>query len=180
MSLAWLLLLIAWPLIEIAVLIKAGNALGFWWTLGIVIATGLIGTAVLMRHGLKATYKVQEAMARGETPLAPMMDGALVATAGILLITPGLCADAVGLVLMLPPLRQFLARLLLQRVFGLSEVDGRRPGPRAKEGGPQAAGPEARRGWTNGSGEGPVIEGEFERLEERTVDPKRRPPPEQS
>ncbi len=176
MSLAWLLLLVAWPLVEIAVLIKAGSAFGFWITLGLVLATGAFGVSVLMRHGLKSTFKVQEAMVRGEAPLAPMLDGALVATAGILLITPGLCADAVGLVLLFPPLRRFLARVVLQRVFGLSEVSGMRPTSGEPQRGPEQPAPEARRGWTKGSGEGPVIEGEFERLEERTVDPKRRSP----
>ena len=169
MSFAWLLLLIAWPLIEIAVLIKAGNFLGFWLTLAIVVVTGLLGTSVLMRQGLAATFKVQDAMLRGETPLAPMMEGALVATAGVLLITPGLCADMVGLLLLIPPLRQLLARIVLRRTLGMTEVPG---GTRPDTAAQGQDGPRPR---PQGDRNGPVIEGEFERLDERTVDPKRPP-----
>lgn len=172
MGLAWLLLLISWPLLEIAVLIKAGAALGFLLTLAIVIATGVLGTAVLMRYGLDSTFKVQEAMARGEPPLAPMMDGALIATAGVLLITPGLCADAVGLLLLIPPLRAFLARQLLLRMLGISDLDGKGPRP-TPEVWPDETRTGAGPGQRRASGAGPVIEGEFERLDERTVDPKR-------
>jgi UPF0716 protein FxsA len=172
MSLISLLMLIAWPLIEIAVLIKTGVWLGFWWTLGIVIATAILGGAVLMQYGLSAALKVQEAMLAGEPPLASMMDGALVATAGILLITPGLCADAVGLLLLLPPLRQLIARILLQRILGLGEVRFETDVRRKTRG----AAPGAERANEADTREGPVIDAEFERLDERTVDPARRPP----
>lgn len=167
MTFAWMLLLVAWPLIEIAVLIKAGNALGFWLTLAIVVVTGVLGVSVLMRQGLTATFKVQDAMLRGETPLSPMMEGALVATAGVLLITPGLCADMVGLVLLVPPLRRWLARVVLKRMLGLTDV------PNAGRGDDAERRPHGQRTRAQAEGGGPVIEGEFERLDERTVDPKR-------
>ena len=167
MSLVWPILLLAWPLIEIAVLIKAGGWLGFWPTLLIVIGSGLLGASVLMRYGLDAALKVQEAMVRGETPLLAMMDGALVALAGGLLIVPGLLADVVGLALLIPPLRGFLARRLLRSMLGMSDVDGDAREPRPSEGGrPRQSGFPP---------DGPVIEGEFERLDERPVDPPRRP-----
>ncbi len=168
MSYAWLILLLAWPLIEIAVLIKAGGWLGFWLTLGIVVGTGMMGTAVLMRYGIEQARKLQEAMGRGEPPLLAMMDGALVATAGILLIVPGLCADALGLVLLIPPVRTLLSRWLLRSMLGLSEVDIKRPKQQPAERGPQPSAPFPP--------DGPVIEGEFERIDERTLDPGRRRP----
>ncbi len=161
MTLAWLLLLVAWPLIEIAVLIKAGGILGVWLTVAIVIVTGLLGASVIMRNGLESTFKVQDAVNRGEAPLAPLMESAIVAIAGVLLITPGLCADAVGLLLLVPQIRRLAVGGLMRWMLGLSEVEPSQPGERPR-------GPDGRRPRQPG----PVIEGEFERLGERTVDPK--------
>ena len=168
MSLVWPILLLAWPLIEIAVLIKAGGWLGFWPTLLIVIGSGMLGASVLMRYGFDAALRVQEAITRGETPLIAMMDGALVALAGGLLIVPGLIADAVGLALLIPPLRGFLARRLLRSMLGMSDVDGEPFEPGRGDG--------ARPRSQGFPSDGPVIEGEFERLDERPVDPRRRSP----
>jgi UPF0716 protein FxsA len=170
MSLAWMIAFLAWPLIEIAVLIKAGGWLGFLPTLAIVVGTGILGTAVLMRYGVDQAVKVQEAMMRGDAPLLAMMDGALVALAGILLIVPGLCADTVGLVLLMPPVRALAARWLMRTVLGVSEADIRgTPGARFDRD-PRRGEPQPR--------DGPIIEGEFERIDERTVPPDRqREPP---
>jgi UPF0716 protein FxsA len=163
MTLAWLLLLVAWPLIEIAVLIKAGGVLGVWLTVAVVIVTGMLGVSVIMRNGLDSTFKVQDAVNRGEAPVAPLMESAVVATAGILLITPGLCADVIGLLLLVPPIRHLAVRGLLRWMLGMSEVDPAQAGERPR-------GPDGRRPRQPG----PVIEGEFERLGERPVDPKQK------
>jgi UPF0716 protein FxsA len=162
MTLAWLLLLVAWPLIEIAVLIKAGGVLGVWLTVAVVLVTGMLGVSVIMRNGLESTFKVQDSVNRGEAPVAPLMESAVAATAGILLITPGLCADGIGLLLLVPPIRRLAVRGLLRWMLGMSEVDRADPGERPR-------GPDGRRSQQPG----PVIEGEFERIGERTVDPKR-------
>lgn len=162
MTLAWLLLLVAWPLVEIAVLIKAGGVLGFWLTMGIVVTTGVFGASVLMRNGLESTFKVQEAMARGDAPVAQLMESAVTATAGVLLITPGLCADVVGLLLLVPPIRHLVVRFMLRRMLGMDPAGAESPERRTGEF-------ERRRP----SRPGPVIEGEFERIGERTVDPQR-------
>lgn len=170
MRLVSLLVLVAWPLLEIGLLIKAGQALGFWPVLGIVIGTAVLGGAVIANNGLAMAFKVQEAMARGEPPVVEMMDGAMVALAGFLLMTPGLAADAVGLVLLIPPVRRLVARRLLRLSLGLSEA-----GPAAGRASPRRPAPGA--GERRGNGDGPIIEGEFERLDERTLDPARRKPP---
>ena len=157
------LVCIAWPLIEIGVLIKVGQSLGFWPTMGIVVMTGVAGFSVIVLHGFEAMLRVQQAILRGEPPVAAMQDGALVAIAGVLLITPGLVADAVGLVLLVPLCR----RWIIGRIG------------RAFEGGMSPSAPGETGEWTFEStrkerasrpGNGPVIEGEFKRLDEPSSD----------
>ena len=170
MTMVLLIVLIAVPLLEIAVMIKVGQWIGFWPAFGIVIGTFMLGASVLARSGLAAAFKVQEAMVRGETPVAAMLDGALLALAGILLVTPGFIADAFGLMLLIPPVRQALAHWAGSRMFVFGGFD-RDPG---RGGRPDAASPSGAAG-NHGHGEdGPVIEGEFERLDERPIDGKRR------
>src|SRR5512144_151178 len=88
---------VALPLIELALLIKTGQVIGFWATMGIVIGTGLLGAQVVLRQSWTTVRAMQEALARGRPPVAPVLDGAFLLLAGALLITPGLISDSVGL-----------------------------------------------------------------------------------
>jgi UPF0716 protein FxsA len=171
-SMIGLIILIALPLIEIAVLIKVGQWLGFWPVMGIVIATFILGSAILGRSGLSSALKVREALARGEPPVGAMLDSAMVVVAGVLLMTPGLIADATGLLLLIPPVRSALAHLALRNAIVVGTVRPTR--------GPFDADPRPRSAESDepppSGGQGPVIEGEFERLDERPVKGSRRDP----
>ena len=175
MRLGLIFFLLAVPMLEIGLLIKAGQWLGPWWLLALVIGTGFLGALVLTRQGFSAPLKIQEAMLRGEPPVAAMLDGALIATAGVLLFTPGLMADAIGLLLLIPPLRRLIARASGRWFFGFAVVDTPGQGPRRSTADASTrtnSGPVPERSAAGG----PVIEGEFERIDERTLDPNRRKP----
>ena len=47
-------------------------------------------------------------IARGETPVASMADGAAIAAGAILMLIPGYITDAMGLLLFIPSIRKFL------------------------------------------------------------------------
>ncbi len=182
MTMVLLIILIAVPLLEIAVMIKVGQAIGFWPTFGIVIGTFVLGASILARSGLAMAFRVQEAMVKHEPPAAAMMDGALLALAGVLLATPGFVADMLGLALLIPPLRGLAARWVVHLLFGYIEMDVHvsRNGFERQDDVFDSPGHD-RQKPDNG---GPVIEGEFERLDERPIDGsdknrRRRPPPPQ-
>lgn len=164
-----LIILIALPLIEIAVLIKVGQWIGFWPVLGVVIATFVLGSAILGRSGLASAIKVREALARGEPPVGALLDSAMIVVAAILLMTPGLIADVAGVLLLIPPIRRALAHFALRNAIIVGAVKTERgrfeEGPRApRYGDDHGMAPD---------GDGPVIEGEFERLDERPVEDPR-------
>jgi len=168
-----LIILIALPLIEIAVLIKVGQWVGFWPVLGMVIATFILGSVILGRSGLSSAIKVREALARNEPPVGAMLDSAMVVMAAILLMTPGLLADVIGFLLLVPPLRRALAHFALRNAIVVGSVKTER---RTFEDEPPGR-PYGRDQPTGTGGDGPVIEGEFERLDERPVNGERRDPP---
>ena len=157
------LVFIALPLIELALLIKAGQLIGLWATLAIVVGTGLLGVHVLLRQSWTAMRQMREGLARGQAPVASVIDGAFLLVAGSLLITPGLLSDTVALLLLVPPIRHAVAGWLVRRLLGRAQANvfgSATQGPRAQP--PHSA-----------RGEGPIIEGEFERLDEKATGPHR-------
>ena len=108
MRLALLLAFVAYPLLELALLIRAGQAIEFWPVLALIIGTGLLDMAILRRQGFKVIEKVSAALDEGREPVAPLADSALIFAAGSLLVSPGLIGDALGLLLLIPQLRQLI------------------------------------------------------------------------
>ncbi len=107
---AWLifLALIGVPIAEIAVFIELGGLIGLWPTLTLIIVTALLGTVLLRHQGLRTLRKAQESLARNEVPVKEAMDGIMLLVAGAFLLTPGFITDAVGALLLCPPVRTFL------------------------------------------------------------------------
>jgi len=113
----WLFVLfIVVPLIEIALFIQIGGWLTLWPTIAIVIATAILGTALVRRQGVQTLGQVQAAIDRLDNPAAPLAHGAMILFAGALLLTPGFLTDAVGFALLVPAVRVALMRLVLARV----------------------------------------------------------------
>jgi UPF0716 protein FxsA len=158
---------VALPLVELALLIKTGQLIGFWATMGIVVGTGLLGAHVLMRQSWTTMRRMQEAVAKGQPPVAAVLDGAFLVVAGALLITPGLISDAVAILLLIPPVRHLVARWLVYAMMRRAKVSVGVFQAATEARGPH--GPSHPRG-----GEGPVIEGEFERMDEKATGPHRR------
>lgn len=162
-----LLLLLALPLLEIAVLIKVGAIIGIWMTFAIILGTFVLGTMVIRLQGLGIARRFMERARSGEPPLEPMMETMLLMFAGGCLIAPGFITDAIGLILLVPPIRRLAARAILSHgLWNLTIVTSRGQARRP------AAGPSDRRPPPRHPGEpGPTIDADYERLDERTMRP---------
>ncbi len=104
------------PLLEIAVFIEIGGALGLWPTLALVILTAVLGTWQLRAQGLITLMRARDQVERGALPARELFDGACLLVAGALLLTPGFVTDAVGFLLFFPPVREILLGLLARRM----------------------------------------------------------------
>ncbi|MBT8448812.1 MAG: FxsA family protein [Gammaproteobacteria bacterium] len=100
-----LALFILIPIIEIAVFIQAGNLFGLGLTLLMILLTAVIGLALIRQQGLATLFRAQEKMQSGEVPAVEMMEGILLAAAGLLLITPGFFTDTIGFLILVPIIR---------------------------------------------------------------------------
>lgn len=110
-----LLLLFIVPLIEVALFIEVGGIIGVWPTIAITILAAILGGFLLRRQGLMALHDVQSRLAAGVNPGRVLADGAMIMIAGVLLLTPGFLTDAVGLLLLIPPVRGWIFRRMASR-----------------------------------------------------------------
>jgi UPF0716 protein FxsA len=146
-------LLIAWPLIEIALFVTLGGWLGLWLTLAIVLGTGVLGVSILQRLGLRSAQRLRAEMDRMRDPLGAAGNSALLALAALLLILPGFLTDALGALLLIPPFRRLLITQLAARM-GIASMRSDRPARRS---------------------DGIVIDGEFVEIDPDPEQPPRHP-----
>ncbi len=111
-----LLLFVGIPLVELYLLAEVEDRLGLGPTLLMVVGTGILGASAVRRQGARAWRAIQVSLAEGKVPSAEIAHGVLILVGGVLLITPGILTDLVGLLLMVPVVRE-LVRLRLGGVF---------------------------------------------------------------
>lgn len=126
------------PLIEIALFITVGGWLTLWPTLGLVLLTGIVGTALMRWQGLKVLAELRGDMGQLKNPLSPLAHGALIVLAGLLLLTPGFFTDTIGFLLMVPRLREavigFVGSRISIQTFGTQQPRPRSDGPTVIDG----------------------------------------------
>jgi len=184
MPLLLIILFIVMPFVEIALLIQLGGWFGFWPTIGLVVVTAVVGAYVLQAQGVATMHRIAQSMGAGEPPIGPVLDGFFLAISGAFLLTPGVVTDAVGLLLLVPPVRHALARWGLGRAmkranftvhtYSTSAGTQSSPSEAAPHEGPDGSGaaPRGRRqqgGNRPGSGlsAGPVIDGDYEEVKKK-------------
>ena len=111
---AWLigLALLVVPIVEIYVIIQVGHAIGGWPTIGLLILESALGAWLVKREGRRAWKALQSALQTGKLPGRELTDGGLVLIGGTLLLTPGFVTDIFGAILLIPPTRALVRRLM--------------------------------------------------------------------
>ncbi len=164
MQLFLLLFFIAVPVAEIALFIQAGQLIGTLPTIAITVATAIAGSFLMRVQGFAALKSFGDAVDRGEMPLTPVIDGIGILSAGLLLLTPGLLTDTIGLLLFVPPIRRSLARWAFSRAAQSGTVSYSVFGQSGQSGGTKpnagAAGPDRFRKPGNDN----VVDAEFETI----------------
>ena len=114
--LALLAFFIVVPLLELYVILKVGDAIGVLWTVALLLADSVLGTLLFRSQGRTVWRRFNETMAAGRVPHRELIDGVLIIFGGAFLITPGFLTDILGLVLLLPPTRSVVRRLVARRL----------------------------------------------------------------
>ena len=111
-----LLLFVALPAAELALLIELGKRVGTGATLALIVATGIVGASLARRQGLGVLAVFQRETAAGRLPASTLVDGVIILLAGALLVTPGILTDAFGFLCLAPAFRRLVKRKLLRRL----------------------------------------------------------------
>jgi UPF0716 protein FxsA len=130
-------LLLALPVLELYILIRAGVLLGVTPTVALCVLSAATGLALLRHQGLQNVNNLRMKILQGESPTLILIEGAVLFAGGVLLLLPGFVTDIIGLLCLIPGLRRTCARHLEQRILRWTQ--------------------------TRGSGVNVIIEGEFRR-----------------
>lgn len=122
-----LALLIGVPMIELYVLIKVGSFIGALPTVVLTLGTAGLGVWLVRVQGLGVLARVGRSLAADELPALDLMDGALLLVAGLFLLLPGFVTDALGFLLLVPPVRHWLIRRSVRLVPVGPAYGGSRP-----------------------------------------------------
>lgn len=102
------LFLLALPFIEIAGFIIVGSHVGVLATIGLLILSAILGFFLLRIQGFSLLQRIRSETAAGRVPDREVVHGAMLVMAAILLIVPGFFTSAIGLLLFMPPVRDFV------------------------------------------------------------------------
>jgi UPF0716 protein FxsA len=164
LGLILMLLLVALPLLELAILIKVGAIIGVWAIFGIIFGTFILGINVVRHQGFGVLRRFTETARTGTPPVEPMVEAMLLMFAGACLIAPGLITDVIGLIFLIPPIRQAAARWVLASGFPLAVRVRRKQSPSRHP-----------RENPTPTGHPPTIEADYERLDETPTRPRTPP-----
>ncbi len=110
------LLFLAVPLIEIALFIVIGGEIGVIATLAMVLVTAIAGSLLLRQQGIATLNRIRTELEQNRLPARPIADGAMIAVAGLLLLTPGFFTDFCGFLLFVPGVRSAIFSFVSSRI----------------------------------------------------------------
>lgn len=111
MAVVLLLYLVA----EVAAVWAVSSVVGFFGTLGLLLAGAVLGSWLARREGARAARAFMATARAGRPAHNEVTDGMLVALGGLLIMLPGFVSDLAGLFLLLPPTRAVVRRSWLRR-----------------------------------------------------------------
>lgn len=103
-----LFVFIAFPILELALLIHVGEIIGALNTIFLLVASAAIGLALMRYAGLRTVGVVQQRLAQGKLPGFALLEGVQLLLAGVLFLLPGFTTDFIALLFVLPVSRTLL------------------------------------------------------------------------
>lgn len=102
MRLILVAILLGFPVLELVVLVRLADTLG-WWVLAWVVLAACAGAALIKEARFALVARLAAGFAHGEFSISALTDSARTVIAGLLLIFPGVVSDLIALTLLLLP-----------------------------------------------------------------------------
>lgn len=97
-------ILLVFPFAELFLLVKLGQAYG-WWLLFYLVVIGFLGLQLIRGEKLLMISKLMQSVAMGGSPVKTALASARNMLAGVLLIIPGVITDLIAVVLLVVPIK---------------------------------------------------------------------------
>ena len=110
------------PLVEIYFIVQVGQEFGFLPTVASLFVISMVGTALVNREGLRVYQQFIEAVRAGHEPTREIVHGVCILASGVFLLAPGFISDVLAILLLLPPVRAVIARLVTRRTRKIASV----------------------------------------------------------
>ena len=104
--------IIVTPIIDLYILIKASQNMGFWTTIFLIIATGIAGYYLAKSEGKVVISNINRQLSQGNLPSDDLLTGLSIIIGGVFLIIPGIITDIIGITMILPGTREFYKRYI--------------------------------------------------------------------
>ncbi len=110
------------PLVELWFIVQVGQEFGILPTVAMLLVISLVGTSLVKREGVRVYGQFMTAVRSGHEPTREIVHGVCILASGVLLLAPGFFSDAAGIILLLPPVRAFVARIAVRRARRVTSV----------------------------------------------------------
>lgn len=147
------LIFLVMPILEIMVFFQVWDEIGFFNTLFLCLLTAVVGIALVKHQGLQTLMAMRRLSDAGIPPEQEVFDSFCLVGAGFLLIIPGFLSDALGFLLLVPAFRVWLRKY--SQIRSQFHANAR-----------------AEDIFTRRNYDPDTIEGEFERVDERSDNPR--------
>ena len=110
------LLLILLPILDLYILIKASQTMGFGITVVLIILTGIAGYYLAKTEGKLVIRNINNVMSQGNIPGNEILTGFSILIGGFLLLLPGIVTDIIGITMVLPGTRNFYKEYIRRKI----------------------------------------------------------------
>jgi UPF0716 protein FxsA len=111
------------PLAEIFVFIRLGDLLGGYLVMAVAAIMGLVGVLIALRQIRISLESLKEKIRGGEYPGKEFVNLLGILLGSVFLLTPGFITDFFGFLLLVPPIREAMGRMVARRMdVNLKEI----------------------------------------------------------
>ena len=100
------------PLIELILLYKISSLTNWYFTIILVIITGIVGAYLAKKEGRGVISKIKTKLSSGNMPGDELINGLIIIVGSAFLLTPGILTDFIGFTLVIPITRTFYIKLI--------------------------------------------------------------------
>ena len=97
-----LLILLAFPVLEVVLLVQLAERYG-WWLLAYLLLSAALGWRLIQDERRGAFLSMAAALSQGQHPIRSLLNSAKNFVVGILLILPGVLSDLIAVLILLLP-----------------------------------------------------------------------------